>query len=54
MMHSYQIENVVSFISGMKNQMNPALITASLNPLGEFQGMKSVSTLADGDVVSLF
>lgn len=36
MMHSYQLENVVSYISGMKNNLNPAIMQASMNPLGEF------------------
>lgn len=36
MMHCYQIENVVSFISGVKNNQDPAITIASMNPLGEF------------------
>lgn len=36
MMHYYQIENVVSFISGVKNNQDPAITKASMNPLGEF------------------
>ena len=36
MMHCYQIENVVSFISGVKNNQDPAVTIASMNPLGEF------------------
>ena len=54
MMHQYQIENVVSFISGVKNQIDPAITTASLNPLGEFQGLKSVEKYATDDFVNLF
>mmetsp|Transcript_34935 Transcript_34935/g.53629 ORF Transcript_34935/g.53629 Transcript_34935/m.53629 type:complete len:312 (-) Transcript_34935:58-993(-) len=54
MMHFYQIENVVSFISGVKNNVDPALTAASLNPLGEFSGLKSVGNFASDDFVSLF
>lgn len=54
MMHCYQIENVVSFISGVKNNQDPAITMASMNPLGEFQGLKSVSSFASEDFVSLF
>lgn len=54
MMHCYQIENVVSFISGVKNSQDPAITKASMNPLGEFQGLKSVSSFASEDFVSLF
>ena len=36
MMHAYQIENVVSHISGAKSKLNDAIIQASMNPLGEF------------------
>lgn len=53
-MHCYQIENVVSFISGFKNNQDPAITMASMNPLGEFQGLKSVSSFASEDFVSLF
>ena len=54
MMHCYQIENVVSYISGVKNNQDPAITKASLNPLGEFSGLKSVSSFASDDFVSLF
>ena len=54
MMHCYQIENVVSFISGVKNNQDPAITIASMNPLGEFQGLKSVSSFASEDFVTLF
>jgi len=54
MMHFYQIENVVSFISGVKNNIDPAITGASLNPLGEFSGLKSVCNFASDDFVSLF
>ena len=36
MMHYYQIENVVSFISGVKNNQDTQITKASMNPLGEF------------------
>ena len=36
MMHCYQIENVVSYISGVRTNLNPEIIKASMNPLGEF------------------
>jgi len=49
MMHNYQIENIISFISGHKNQQDPGVTKKSLNPLGEFAGLKSVSSLADQD-----
>ena len=54
MMHCYQIENVVSFISGVKNNQDPAITIASMNPLGEFAGLKSVSSFASEDFVTLF
>jgi len=54
MMHCYQIENVVSYISGVKTNLNEAIIKASMNPLGEFQGLKSVSSFASEDFVVLF
>jgi V-type H+-transporting ATPase subunit d len=54
MMHQYQIENVVSFISGVKNEVDPAITSQSLNPLGEFSGLKSVANFATDDFVNLF
>lgn len=54
MMHCYQIENVVSYISGVRTNLAPAIIQASMNPLGEFQGLKSVSSFAKEDFVVLF
>ena len=54
MMHCYQIENVVSYISGVRTNLNPAIIQASMNPLGEFQGLKSVGSFASEDFVVLF
>jgi vacuolar-type H+-ATPase subunit C/Vma6 len=54
MMHQYQIENVVSFISGVRNDVDPAITTQSLNPLGEFSGLKSVANFATDDFVNLF
>jgi hypothetical protein len=38
----------------MKNEMNPTLITVLSNALEKFQDMKSVNTLADGEIISLF
>lgn len=54
MMHQYQIENVVSFISGLKGSVDPAIAQASLNPLGEFSGLKSVANFASDDFVNVF
>ena len=54
MMHYYQIENVIAFISGVKNNQDPGITNKALNPLGEFQGLKSVSQFAAEDFVSLF
>ena len=54
MMHYYQIENVVAFISGVKNNQDPGITKKALNPLGEFQGLKSVSSFASDDFVTLF
>lgn len=54
MMHYYQIENVVAFISGVKNNQDPGITKKALNPLGEFNGLKSVSSFATDDFVSLF
>lgn len=54
MMHCYQIENVVSYISGVRTNLNQAIIQASMNPLGEFQGLKSVGSFASEDFVVLF
>jgi V-type H+-transporting ATPase subunit d len=54
MMHYYQIENVVAFISGVKNNQDPGITKKALNPLGEFAGLKSVSSFASEDFVSLF
>lgn len=54
MMHYYQIENVIAFISGVKNNQDPGITKKALNPLGEFQGLKSVSSFASEDFVSLF
>lgn len=53
-MHQYQIENVVSFISGVKNNIDPSITSSSLNPLGEFSGLKSVANFATDDFVNLF
>lgn len=38
----------------MKNNQDIALTNSSMNPLGEFQGLKSVAGLADTDFVILF
>ena len=56
MMHSYQIENVVSLMSGKKDgRINPAAQASSMNPLGEFTGLKPIEKLAaEADVVRLF
>ena len=54
MMHYYQIENVIAFISGVKNNQDPGITKKALNPLGEFNGLKSVSSFASDDFVSLF
>ena len=54
MMHYYQIENVIAFISGVKNNQDPGITKKALNPLGEFSGLKSVSSFASEDFVSLF
>lgn len=54
MMHFYQIENVIAFISGVKNNQDPGITKKALNPLGEFNGLKSVSNFASDDFVSLF
>ena len=54
MMHLYQIENVIAFISGVKNNQDPGITKKALNPLGEFNGLKSVSQFAADDFVSLF
>lgn len=45
---------MVSFISGVKNNIDPAITSASLNPLGEFSGLKSVANFATDDFVNLF
>lgn len=54
MMHYYQIENVVAFISGVKNKQDPGITKKALNPLGDFQGLKSVSSLASENFVEMF
>jgi len=54
MMHYYQIENVIAFISGVKNNQDPGITRKALNPLGEFNGLKSVSSFASEDFVVLF
>jgi hypothetical protein len=36
MMDCYQIENVVSVVSGAKNGQNIPITRASINPQGEF------------------
>ena len=54
MLHYYQIENVIAFISGVKNNQDPGITKKALNPLGEFNGLKSVSSFAADDFVSLF
>lgn len=54
MMHYYQIENVVAFISGVKNKQDPGITKKALNPLGEFSGLKSVSSFASDNFVSMF
>jgi len=54
MMHFYQIENVIAFISGVKNNQDPGITKKALNPLGEFNGLKSVSSFASDDFVTLF
>ena len=54
MMHYYQIENVIAFISGVKNSQDPGITIKALTPLGEFAGLKSVSNFATEDFVNLF
>jgi len=54
MMHCYQIDNVVSYISGVRSNLNPEHIKATMNPLGEFQGLKSVGSFAGEEFVVLF
>lgn len=52
MLHGYQIDNVVSYIFANKDGNN--LRNVSTNPLGQFEGMKSIAALSseiqDGDV----
>ena len=38
----------------INNLLNEAIIKASMNPLGEFQGLRSVSSFASEDFVVLF
>ena len=54
MLHMYQIDNVASFIAGVKGEQRPEVIAQSMNPLGEFQGLKSVQSFGSEDIVSLF
>ena len=54
MMHLYQIENVIAYISGVKNNQDIGITKKALNPLGEFAGIQSVSAFAADDLVSLF
>ena len=58
MMHSYQIENVVSLMSGKKDgRINPVAQASSLNPLGQFQGFEAIQKLAsssDNSMVDMF
>ena len=44
----------MSYISGVKNNIDPAITTASLNPLGEFSGLKSIGNFASEEFVNLF
>ena len=56
MMHSYQIENVVSLMQSKKDgRVAPVTSRASANPLGEFQGFQAIKSLAaEADIVNLF
>ena len=54
MLHMYQIDNVASFIACVKGEQRPEVIAQSMNPLGEFQGLKSVQSFGSEDIVSLF
>ena len=56
MMHSYQIENLVSLMQSKKDgRAAPVSSKASANPLGEFQGFGGVRCLAaEADIVTLF
>lgn len=42
MLDLYQVENIISIITGLKNNMNPALIRASMHPLGMFENLEDV------------
>jgi len=52
-MHQYQIENIISYISGMNNQ-DISVLVEQMNPLGEFQGLKSVGSFASESFVEIF
>lgn len=58
MMHSYQIENVVSLMSSKKDsRMNPQAQASSMHPLGTFQGFEAIQKLAansENNMVDLF
>ena len=54
MLHMYQIDNVASYIAGVKGEQRPEVIAQSMNPLGEFAGLKSVQSFGSEDIVSLF
>ena len=54
MMHYYQIENVIAFISGVKNNQDPGITLKALNPLGQFSGLKSVHSFASESLIDLF
>jgi len=53
MMHQYQIENIISYISGMNNQ-DISVLVEQMNPLGEFQGLKSVGSFASESFIDIF
>lgn len=53
MMHQYQIENIISYISGMNNQ-DISVLVEQMNPLGDFSGLKSVGSFAQESFVEVF
>ena len=53
MMHQYQIENIISYISGMNNQ-DVSVLVEQMNPLGEFSSLKSVASFSSESFIEIF
>jgi V-type H+-transporting ATPase subunit d len=54
MLHGYQIENVVGFIEGIKNDAPLQDLLEGVDPLGYFPELKNIRTVDGDDYATLY